>query len=114
MILSPQPGAHFRAEYLLPGYGWVPGDPTVAETAGWVRMSDENRTRFRDYYASRLDPGRYIIQKSVDVPLDPPIPKNAVVFRLVRQTPAVVAPTSDRDLNIAAMEGFTVDLSPGG
>lgn len=114
MILSPQPGAHFRAEYLLPGYGWVPGDPTVAETAGWVRMSDENRTRFRDYYASRLDPGRYIIQKSVDVPLDPPIPKNAVVFRLVRQTPAVVAPTSDRDLNIAAMEGFTVDLSPAG
>jgi len=114
MILSPQPGPHFWAEYFLPGYGWVPCDPTVAETADWVRISAEDRTRFKDYYASSLDPDRYVIQTGVDVPMDPPIPGDAVVFRLVRQYPAVVAPTADRDLNIAAMEGFTVDLSPAG
>jgi len=30
MLLAGTPGAHFWAEYYLPGYGWVPNYPNVA------------------------------------------------------------------------------------
>jgi len=33
MNIAETPGGHFRAEYYLPGYGWVPNDITVAEAA---------------------------------------------------------------------------------
>jgi len=35
-----------------------------------------------------IDPARLVIQKDVDAAMDPAIPDDAVVFRLVRQSPA--------------------------
>ncbi|NVO66206.1 transglutaminase-like domain-containing protein [Methanofollis tationis] len=110
MILADAPGAHFWAQYYLPGYGWVPVDPTVADAADWVPISDEKRSIFKQYYAANLDPTRLVIQKNVDAPLDPPLPDDDAVFRIVRQYPAIVADTADGEINLAGMEGFSITL----
>ncbi|NYT07807.1 MAG: transglutaminase domain-containing protein, partial [Methanomicrobiales archaeon] len=86
-------GPHFWAEFYLPDYGWIPVDVTVAETAGWsFDATDEERHRFMAYYFGNLDPYRYVIQKDVDIPLDPD-PGDVVLFSAVRQYPAAVCDT---------------------
>ncbi|WP_214041303.1 transglutaminase domain-containing protein [Methanoculleus sp.] len=111
MLLSETPGTHFWAEYYLPGYGWVPNDVTVAEIADWVTIPDEKRTVFKDYYATNLDPARLVIQKNVDAPMDPAIPGDVAVFRIVRQYPAVVSDTAQDDLDLFASEFFSISLA---
>ncbi|MDN7025773.1 transglutaminase domain-containing protein [Methanoculleus sp. FWC-SCC1] len=111
MLLTGAPSSHFWAEYSLPGYGWVPCDPTVADVADWLAVPDEEREAFKEYYAMNLDPARFVIQKNVDAPLDPPVPDDAVVFRLVRQTPAIVSDTADYDIDLACMGCFGANLT---
>jgi hypothetical protein len=111
MLLSDTPGSHFWAEYYLPGYGWVPNDPTVAEIADWVDITEADRTAFKEYYATNLDPARLVIQKNVDAPMDPPLPGDAVIFRLVRQQPAIVSDSAEYDIDLAGMERFTVSVA---
>jgi transglutaminase-like putative cysteine protease len=110
MIMAETPGGHFWAEYYLPGYGWVPNDLTVAEAADWVVLSDEKRTAFKDYYAANLDPARLAIQKNVDAPMDPALPDDAVSFRVVRQSPAIVSDTADYDIELFCMGCFGISL----
>jgi transglutaminase-like putative cysteine protease len=110
MLLRDAPGTHFWAQYYLPNYGWVPVDPTVADAADWVPISDAKRSIFKNYYATNLDPTRLVIQKNVDAPLDPPLPDGAVVFRIVRQNPAIVADMADGDIDLAGMAGFSISL----
>ncbi len=114
MLLAEDPGTHFWAEYFLPGYGWVPCDPTVADVADWLPVPDEEREAFKEYYAMNLDPARLVIQKNVDTPMDPPIPDDAVVFRVVRQQPAIVSDTADYDIDLACMGCFNISLSADG
>jgi len=110
MLLFETPSAHFWSEYYLPGYGWVPNDVTVAEAADWVAIPDEKRTAFKDYYAANLDPARLVIQKNVDVPMDPALPDDAVFFRIVRQYPAIVCDTVDYDIDLLGLECFGISL----
>jgi transglutaminase-like putative cysteine protease len=110
MIMAETPGGHFWSEYYLPGYGWVPNDLTVAEAADWVAMPDEKRTAFKDYYAANLDPARLVIQKNVDAPMDPALPDDAVSFRVVRQSPAIVSDTADYDIELFCMGCFGISL----
>jgi hypothetical protein len=82
----------------------------VAEIADWVEISEDDRETFKTYYATNLDPTRLVIQKDVDAPMDPPIPADAVVFRPVRQSPAVVCDEATVDLDMIAGEHFTITV----
>ncbi len=111
MLLAEVPGTHFRAEYYLPGYGWVQNDVTVAEAGDRATIPDEKRTAFKDYYAANLNPARLVIQKNVDVPMDPALPEDAAILRVVRQYPAIVSDTTDCDLDLFSGDCFSISLS---
>jgi len=81
----------------------VPVDPTVA-------ISDEKRSATKTYSATNLNPMRLVIQKNIDTPMDPPLPDDVVVFGIVRQTPAIVSPTADNDLDYIGTKCFSIDL----
>jgi len=103
-------GPHFWAEYYLEGYGWIPVDVTAAETAEWsYNAAPGERLRFREYYFGSLDPYRYIMQKDVDIPITPD-PGDAVLFRMVVQTPKVVCDTCPDDLDLILQENWKVDV----
>ena len=110
ILLTGHPGPHFWAEYYIEGYGWVPCDTTVAEIADWLDISEDDREAFKAYYANNLDPARLVIQKDVDVEMNPAFPENAVVFRAVRQSPAIVS--DEATVDIEAFQGFqfTIDV----
>ena len=110
MLMAETPGTHFWSEYYLPGYGWVPNDVTVAEAADWVVIPEEKRTAFKEYYAANLDSARFVIQTNVDAPMDPALPDDAAIFRLVRQYPAIVSDTVDYDIDLLGMECFEISL----
>ena len=111
MIMAETPGGHFWSEYYLPGYGWVPNDVTVAEAADWVVLPGEKRTAFKDYYAANLDPARLVIQKNVDAPMDPALPDDAALIRIVRQTAAIASDTADYDIDLLCMGCFGISLT---
>ncbi|MDO8873776.1 MAG: transglutaminase domain-containing protein [Methanoregula sp.] len=103
-------GPHFWAEYYLEGYGWIPVDVTAAETADWsYNATPDERYRFREYYFGSLDPYRYIIQKDVDIPITPD-PGNAVLFRMVVQSPKVICDTCPEDLDLFLQANWKVDV----
>jgi hypothetical protein len=43
--------------------------------------------------------------------MDPALPEDAAIFRLVRQYPAIVSDTADYDLDLSWMEYFSVSLT---
>jgi Transglutaminase-like enzymes, putative cysteine proteases len=103
-------GSHFWAEFYLQEYGWVPVDVTVAETAGWsFDATEDERQLFMAYYFGNLDPYRYVIQNDVDIPLTPD-PGDAVLFRLVRQYPAVVCDTCTEDVELLAATHWKTEV----
>ncbi|GAA5262799.1 transglutaminase-like domain-containing protein [Methanocalculus sp. MC3] len=110
MILQDAPSPHFWAEYYLPGYGWVPVDPTVAEGADWFDIPEDDRIAFRQYYGTNIDPTRMVIQKNVDANVEPDYPDDAAIFRLVRQYPAIISDVSMEDMELIAMGSFKIDL----
>lgn len=114
MLIFGKPGSHFWAEYYLPGYGWIPVDSAMAEVADWIDIPEEKRIAFRDYYAENLDPARMVIQKNVDAVMDPPLPEDTTVFRLVRQYPAIVADTAEYNMAIPGEWTFKVNLTAAG
>jgi len=109
-MLGKRPGNHFWAEYYIEGYGWIPCDPTAADDADWVDIDDERRAEWKEYFAHNLDNTRFVIQKDVDAEMTPAIPDDAVVFRLARQTPAVIYDDSDADIDFASLDSYSVDL----
>jgi transglutaminase-like putative cysteine protease len=109
-MLGKKPGNHFWAEYYIEGYGWIPCDPTAADDADWIDIDDERRAEWKEYFAHNLDNTRFVIQKDVDAKMMPAIPDDAVVFRLARQTPAVIYDDSDVDVDFASLDSYSVDL----
>jgi transglutaminase-like putative cysteine protease len=106
--------SHFWAEFLVPNYGWVPADVTVAEIADWsFDATEEERNTFKEFYFSNLDPYRFIVQKDYDIPMNPD-PVNAVLFRMVHQSPTAVCLTSETDVEIVVIECWGFNFSPVG
>jgi transglutaminase-like putative cysteine protease len=103
-------GTHFWSEYYLPGYGWIPNDVTIAEGAEWsYDATDEERYRYKAYYASSLDPYRYIIQKDVDIPIVPD-PGDVVMFDMVVQSPKAVCDTCVADPELGLLDNWNVTV----
>ena len=71
-LIPGREGTHFWAEFYLEGYGWVPVDTTVAEAASWSGLITEaQREAYEDYFFGNMDPYRYVVQKDVDILLNP-------------------------------------------
>ena len=90
------PSPHFWAEFYIPNYGWIPVDTSVAQfykifSSIWTK---EEALKFKNYYFGNMDPYRYIIQKDVDVPLNPPATE-PVLLPMAIQMPAAVCATMD-------------------
>ncbi|MFA5266659.1 MAG: transglutaminase domain-containing protein [Methanoregula sp.] len=103
-------GTHFWSEYYLPGYGWIPNDVTIAEGAEWsYDATDVERHRYKVFYASNLDPYRYIIQKDVDIPITPD-PGDVVMFDMVVQSPKAVCETCDTDPEFEMLSNWKVTV----
>lgn len=72
-------GTHIWAEYYLGGYGWIPVDVTAAEGGdASYNATSEDLQKYKSYYFGNLDPYRFVIQKSLDLPVFPD-PGNAVI-----------------------------------
>jgi len=101
---------HFWAEYYLEGYGWVPVDVTVAEGGTWsYNATPADLHRYQGYFFGSLDPYRYIIQNDVDIPLTPD-PGNAVLFKMVVQTPISVCDTCPDDVDLTLKQYATTTV----
>lgn len=101
-------GTHFWSEYYLPGYGWIPNDVTIAEGAEWsYDATDKERHQYKAYYASNLDPYRYVIQKDVDIPIVPS-PGDVVMFDMVVQLPKAVCDTCTKDPELGLLDDWKV------
>jgi transglutaminase-like putative cysteine protease len=79
---------HFWAEFYVPGYGWVPVDPTAADLADYVPgLSEAEVRRFKDFFFANQDHFRCVVQRNVDVPLVPPAAQ-PIIINLALQQPA--------------------------
>lgn len=65
-------GTHIWAEFYLEGYGWIPVDVTAAEGGDTsFNATEDDLLRYKAYFFGNLDPYRFIIQKSLDLPVVP-------------------------------------------
>lgn len=72
-------GTHVWAEFYLEGYGWIPVDVTAAEGGDTsYNATEDDLHQYKSYFFGNLDPYRFIIQKSMDVPVVPD-PGDAVI-----------------------------------
>lgn len=104
-------GPHFWAEFYLPGYGWIPVDVTIAESADWAfDKTDEERNLFKDYYFGNMDPYRYTIQNDVDVPFTPDT-GDGFILQMVHQMPATVCAECREDPEALGLGYFNITFS---
>lgn len=65
-------GTHIWAEFYVEGYGWIPADVTVAEGGDTsYNATPADLQRYKSYFFGSLDPYRFVIQKSLDLPVVP-------------------------------------------
>jgi hypothetical protein len=105
-------GSHFWAEFLVPGYGWVPADVTMAEIADWsFDATEEERIKFKEFYFCNLDPYRFVIQRDVDIPMHPE-PGDFVLFTMAHKKSSAVCSTSSEDVEMLMFDYWVSDINP--
>lgn len=105
-------GSHFWAEFLVPGYGWVPADVTMAEIADWsFDATEEERATFKGFYFCNLDPYRLVIQKDVDIPMHPE-PGDFVLFTMAHKKATGVCLASIEDVEVVVIQYWVSDINP--
>ncbi|MCL5038012.1 MAG: transglutaminase domain-containing protein [Chloroflexi bacterium] len=105
-------GPHFWAEFYLQNYGWVPADTSIAQTGLYpVGLTDEQRNKYIDYFFANQDPYRMVIQKDVDIPLNPP-PEEPVLLPMAIQYPAVECLDSIDNISFTAAENCDMKIYP--
>lgn len=86
---------HFWAEFLIPGYGWLPVDTSVAQMADYITdISEQQVVQFHDYFFGNQDNLRCVVQKDIDIPFVPPASEFTLV-PIVLQSPQAVCTTMD-------------------
>ncbi|MBN2169181.1 MAG: transglutaminase domain-containing protein [Actinobacteria bacterium] len=101
---------HFWAEFLLPNYGWLPVDPTVAEFAFYLKdLPDEDREAFKQFFFGNQDAMRCVTQEDVDVPLIPPA-EELVLLPCAIQEPAALCDTMEEIPGELIDKHWTLDL----
>ncbi len=80
-------GPHFWAQFYLPNYGWIPVDTSAGQIIKYMKEPSEKlKHDFIEYFFSRMDPYRFLIQVDVDIPFLP-APKQTPIFGAVLQEP---------------------------
>lgn len=101
-------GDHFWAHIYIPNYGWIPVDTSVGQVAKYIiTISKEQQTDFIEYFFSKIDPFRYLIQVDVDVPRYPE-PQTNLFFGMVLQTPMAECLEMDQSPGLFFMEGWKI------
>ncbi|MBN1289653.1 MAG: transglutaminase domain-containing protein [Actinobacteria bacterium] len=101
---------HFWAEFLLPNYGWIPVDPTVAEFAFYLKdLPDEDREAYKQFFFGNQDAMRCVTQVDVDVPLIPPAVE-LVLLPCAIQEPAALCDTMENIPGELIDKHWTLDL----
>jgi len=103
-------GDHFWAEVYLPNYGWIPVDVTIAESADWDSLiTPEENKKFKEYYFGNLDPYRFVIQKDIDLPVNP-VSQLPVFFTMAIQQPVVECLESEENPNFSVDKNWKLKI----
>ena len=98
----------------LVGYGRVPVDVTIAEGGtGHTTRHPIRLHRWKEHDFGSLDRNRDIIQNDVDIPIVPD-PGNAVMFRMVVQSPKIACDTCNEDVDLLLTNNWTTVVKRGG
>jgi transglutaminase-like putative cysteine protease len=95
-IFKGTPDGHFWAEIYLPGYGWIPVDPTAATMVDYITsVSPQDKTAFHDFYFGSQDDLRLVVQKDTDLPLIPGATMRTALPMAVQMPQATCATTTE-------------------
>jgi len=101
-------GDHFWAHIYIPNYGWIPVDTSVGQTAKYIPHIQEDKEKdFIEYFFSKIDPFRFLIQVDVDVPLEP-APHEPLFFGMVLQSPTAECEEMDENPGLLIMEYWKI------
>ncbi len=101
-------GDHFWAHIYIPNYGWIPVDTSVGQIAKYIpHLSKEKETDFVEYFFSKMDPFRYLIQVDVDIQLNPP-PEAPLLFGMVLQAPTAECEEMNENPGLLIMENWKI------
>lgn len=85
---------HVWAEFLVPNYGWLPADTSMAQLADYDSdLSKEQKKAYKDYFFGNQDNLRCVLQEDADLPVKPSIEAGLLYKPVVIQAPQAVCDT---------------------